>query len=94
MELDVFLGLIKDCKLFSKNIMAESISWWTNAAAFVVKGLEAPVDEWQRSLINRFASEQMKKNGGGAIVNVGSQSAFSPSQLLLLTVSPRLRSST
>lgn len=27
-------------------------------------------------MIGRFASEQMKKNGGGAIVNVDSQSAF------------------
>jgi dihydroanticapsin dehydrogenase len=56
-----------------------------NAAAFVLKGLEATVDEWHRSvdtnvigtsLVSRFASEQMKKNGGGAIVNVSSQSAF------------------
>ncbi len=45
-----------------------------NAAAFVLKGLEATIDDWQRSLgtnvigtalVSRFASEQMKKNGGG-----------------------------
>jgi NAD(P)-dependent dehydrogenase (short-subunit alcohol dehydrogenase family) len=56
-----------------------------NAAAFVLKGLEATVEEWHRSLgtnvigtalVSRFASEQMKKNGGGSIVNVSSQSAL------------------
>jgi NAD(P)-dependent dehydrogenase (short-subunit alcohol dehydrogenase family) len=56
-----------------------------NAAAFVLKGLEASVEEWQRSLgtnvigtslVSRFASEQMKRSGGGSIVNVSSQSAF------------------
>jgi len=56
-----------------------------NAAAFVLKGLEATVEDWQRSLgtnvigtslVSRYASEQMKKNGGGAIVNISSQSAF------------------
>jgi NAD(P)-dependent dehydrogenase (short-subunit alcohol dehydrogenase family) len=56
-----------------------------NAAAFVLKGLEATIDEWQRSLgtnvigtslVSRFASEQMKRSGGGAIVNISSQSAF------------------
>ena len=45
-----------------------------NAAAFVLKGLEATIDDWQCSLatnvigtalVSRFASEQMKKNGGG-----------------------------
>lgn len=56
-----------------------------DAAAFVLKGLDATVDDWHRSLgtnvigtalISRFASEHMKKNGGGAIVNISSQSAF------------------
>jgi dihydroanticapsin dehydrogenase len=56
-----------------------------NAAAFVLKGLEATVDDWQSSLgtnvigtalVSRFASEQMRKNGGGSIVNISSQSAF------------------
>jgi dihydroanticapsin dehydrogenase len=56
-----------------------------DAAAFVLKGLDATPEDWHRSLgtnvigtalISRFASEQMKKNGGGAIVNIGSQSAF------------------
>ena len=56
-----------------------------NAANFTQKGLEATVEDWQLSLgtnvigtalVTRFASEQMKKNGGGSIVNISSQSAF------------------
>ncbi len=56
-----------------------------DAAAFVLKGLNATVDDWQYSLgtnvigtalLSRFASQQMKKNGGGSIVNISSQSAF------------------
>ncbi len=56
-----------------------------NAATFVLKGLEATVEDWQRSLgVNvigaalcaRYAAEQMKKTGGGAIVNLGSISSF------------------
>jgi NAD(P)-dependent dehydrogenase (short-subunit alcohol dehydrogenase family) len=56
-----------------------------NAAVFVLKGLEASVDDWQRSLgvnitgsalVSRYASEAMKRAGGGAIVNLGSISSF------------------
>ncbi len=56
-----------------------------NAAAFVLKGLEASVEDWQRSLgvnvigtalVSRFASEAMKRTGSGAIVNLGSMSSF------------------
>ncbi|MCI0662373.1 MAG: SDR family oxidoreductase [Acidobacteria bacterium] len=60
-----------------------------NAAAFVLKGLEATVEDWQKSLgvnviggslMSRYASEAMKRNEGGkgkgAIVNLGSISAF------------------
>ena len=56
-----------------------------NAASFVQKGLEATVKDWQRcldtnvigtALMSRYAAEQMKKGGGGSIVNIGSQSAF------------------
>lgn len=55
-----------------------------NAAAFVLKGLEATVEEWKRSLevnvigtalVSRFAVEKMKDKGG-AIVNLGSISGF------------------
>jgi NAD(P)-dependent dehydrogenase (short-subunit alcohol dehydrogenase family) len=56
-----------------------------NAATFVLKGLEATPDDWQRSLsVNvvgtslcaRYAAEVMKASGGGAIVNLSSISAF------------------
>src|SRR6185503_17392935 len=56
-----------------------------NAATFVLKGLEATIDDWQRSLgvnvigtalVSRYAAEVMKQRGGGAIVNLGSISSF------------------
>lgn len=56
-----------------------------NAATFVLKGFDASVEEWQRSLginvigtalVTRYASEAMKKQGGGAIVNLSSISAW------------------
>ena len=56
-----------------------------NAAVFVLKGVEATVDDWQRSLsvnlvgsalMSKYASEHMKQSGGGAIVNLGSISSF------------------
>jgi len=56
-----------------------------NAATFVLKGLEASIEDWRRSLdvnvvgtalVSRFAGEAMKRSGGGAIVNLGSISSF------------------
>src|SRR5688572_21727738 len=56
-----------------------------NGAAFVLKGLEASVADWQKSLsvnvvgtalMSRFASEHMKQAGGGSIVNLGSISSL------------------
>jgi len=56
-----------------------------NAAVFVLKGIEATVEDWRRSLevnivgpslVSKFAVEEMKKRGGGAIVNLGSMSSF------------------
>ncbi|HEV8427199.1 MAG TPA: glucose 1-dehydrogenase [Pyrinomonadaceae bacterium] len=56
-----------------------------NAAVFILKGLEATVDDWHRSLsvnvvgtaqMSKFASEYMKQFGGGAIVNLGSISSL------------------
>ena len=56
-----------------------------NGAVFILKGLEATVADWQRmlsvnimgtALMSKFASEHMKKVGGGAIVNLGSISSF------------------
>ena len=55
-----------------------------NAATFVLKGFEASVEDWQRSLgvnvigtamVTKHAVEHMKKNGG-AIVILGSISSF------------------
>ena len=56
-----------------------------NAAVFVLKGVEATVDDWQRSLsvnlvgtalMSKYACAHMKQSGGGAIVNLGSISSF------------------
>jgi NAD(P)-dependent dehydrogenase (short-subunit alcohol dehydrogenase family) len=57
-----------------------------NAAAFVLKGLDATVDDWQRSLnvnvigtslMTARAAEAIRRGGaGGAIVNLGSVSGF------------------
>ncbi|OGA31783.1 MAG: short-chain dehydrogenase [Betaproteobacteria bacterium RIFCSPLOWO2_12_FULL_62_13b] len=56
-----------------------------NAANFMLKGLEASIDDWHRSLgvnvigtalISRYAAEAIKNAGGGAIVNLGSISSF------------------
>lgn len=56
-----------------------------NAAVFVLKGLEATPEDWRRvldvnvigtSLCARYASEVMKRSGGGSIVNLGSISSF------------------
>ena len=56
-----------------------------NAAAFVLKGIDATPADWQRSLgvnvigtamVSRYAVEAMKLSGGGAVVNLGSISSF------------------
>jgi NAD(P)-dependent dehydrogenase (short-subunit alcohol dehydrogenase family) len=56
-----------------------------NAAVFVLKGLEASVDDWRRSLdvnvvgtalCSRYAAAVMQRGGGGAIVNLASISGF------------------
>jgi NAD(P)-dependent dehydrogenase (short-subunit alcohol dehydrogenase family) len=56
-----------------------------NAAVFVLKGVDAEIEDWRRSLgINvvgnalctRYVSEVMKEKGKGAIVNLSSISAF------------------
>jgi len=56
-----------------------------NAATFVLKGFDATVEEWRRSLstnvigpamVTKYAVEAMKKTGGGAIVILGSISGF------------------
>jgi NAD(P)-dependent dehydrogenase (short-subunit alcohol dehydrogenase family) len=60
-----------------------------NAAAFILKGVEATTEDWLRSLsvnvigpslITKYAVEEIKKRSqggrGGAIVNIGSISSF------------------
>ncbi len=56
-----------------------------NAAIFVLKGIEASVEDWQRvmavnimgpALMTKHAVPHIRRAGGGAIVNVGSVSSF------------------
>jgi NAD(P)-dependent dehydrogenase (short-subunit alcohol dehydrogenase family) len=56
-----------------------------NAAVFVLKGLEATVEDWQRvmavnimgpALVAKHAVPHIRRAGGGAIVNIGSVSSF------------------
>jgi NAD(P)-dependent dehydrogenase (short-subunit alcohol dehydrogenase family) len=56
-----------------------------NAAVFVLKGLEATVEDWQQvmavnimgpALVTKHAVPHIRRAGGGAIVNVGSVSSF------------------
>ncbi len=72
-------------------ISAEAVKYFgkinilvNNAAMIVVKGFDATVEEWQRSLstnvigtglVTKYAVEHMKKSGGGAVVHVGSISS-------------------
>ena len=56
-----------------------------NAAVFVLRGIDASVDEWNQvlqvnivgtALVTRSVVPLMKRSGGGAIVNLGSISSF------------------
>jgi dihydroanticapsin dehydrogenase len=56
-----------------------------NAAIFILKGLEATVEDWQRimavnimgpALMAKHSVPHIRRAGGGAIVNVGSVSSF------------------
>ena len=56
-----------------------------NAATFVLRGIDASIDEWQQvlnvnvvgtALVTRTVVPVMKRSGGGAIVNLGSISSF------------------
>lgn len=56
-----------------------------NAAVFVLKGIDATVEEWREildvnvigtSLVTKHVVPEMRKAGGGAIVNLGSISSF------------------
>jgi dihydroanticapsin dehydrogenase len=56
-----------------------------NAAIFILKGIDATVEEWQRimavnimgpALMAKHAVPHIRRAGGGAIVNIGSVSSF------------------
>lgn len=56
-----------------------------NAAIFVLRGIDATVEEWHQilnvnvigtSLVSKFVVPEIRKAGGGAIVNLGSISSF------------------
>ena len=56
-----------------------------NAAVFVLKGIDASVEEWRKildvnvmgpALVSKHVVPEMEKTGGGAIVNLGSISSF------------------
>jgi dihydroanticapsin dehydrogenase len=56
-----------------------------NAAIFILKSIDATVDEWRQilavnvigpALVVKHAVPEMRKAGGGAIVNLGSMSSF------------------
>jgi dihydroanticapsin dehydrogenase len=56
-----------------------------NAAVFVLRGIDATVEEWRKildvnvigaSLVAKHVVPEMRKTGGGAIVNLGSISSF------------------
>ena len=66
-----------------------------NAAVFIFKGLDATLEDWQRSvginvigtaLVTKHVVERMKESGGGTIVNLASISSF-VAQPRLLTYS-------
>ena len=56
-----------------------------NAAVFILKGIDATVEEWRQildvnvigvSLVSKHVVPEIRKAGGGAIVNLGSISSF------------------
>lgn len=76
---------------FCKAVVDQTLARWgqvnylvNNAFSFVAKGLDAQTEDWQRSLfvgpvayarMVQQVTEPMKKQGGGAIVNMSSISA-------------------
>ena len=75
-----------------RNMVGEAIDQFgridilvNNAAVFVLKGIEASVEEWRHiletnvmgtALVAKHAVPEIRKAGGGAIVNLGSISSF------------------
>ncbi len=76
----------------AREISAETVKTYgridilvNNAAAFVVKGFDATVEEWSRStatnlvgtaLVTKYTIKHLKQSERGAIVNLGSISSF------------------
>lgn len=77
---------------FCRSIVEQTLSKWgkvdklvNNAFSFIAKGLDATREDWERSLavgpvayalMTQLVTEPMKKQGGGAVVNISSISAF------------------
>ena len=75
-----------------KRMVAETVATFgridilvNNAAVFVLHGIEATVEQWHQSLdtnvigtslVSKYAVEEMRKTGGGSIINLGSISSF------------------
>ena len=75
-----------------KNMVAQTVTTFgqidivvNNAAVFVLHGIEATVEQWHQSLdtnvigtalVSKYAVEEMRKTGGGSIINLGSISSF------------------
>lgn len=78
----------KDCRAFveeTESLYGPISILVNNAALFIFKSVDASVAEWRHvlevnvigaSLMARYAVESMKRGGAGAIVNLGSISAF------------------
>jgi len=78
----------KDCRSFvaeTESLFGHISILVNNAALFIFKSVDASVQEWRHvlevnvigaSLMARYAVESMKRGGAGAIVNLGSISAF------------------
>lgn len=79
-------------EVFCRNVVRKTIEKWgkinylvNNAFSFTAKGLDATRKDWERvfqvgpmayTLMTQLVVEPMKKQGGGAIVNMSSISAF------------------
>lgn len=77
---------------YCKSVVDQALAKWgrvdvlvNNAFSFTAKGLDATREDWERSFMvgpvayatmTKYASEPMKAQGGGAIVNMSSISAF------------------
>ncbi len=77
---------------FCQSVVVQTLAKWgkvdilvNNAFSFTAKGLDATREDWERTfmvgpvgyaVMGKYAAEPMKAQGGGAIVNMSSISAF------------------